>query len=55
MYRFTGTSITQSFTKCSSQDSFTAVISNLPSGDLDVLDAPYTFRITNTGAKGKKS
>ena len=55
VYRFTGTSITQSLTKCSSQDSFTAVISNLPSGDLDVLDAAYEFRITNTGAKAKKS
>ena len=33
---------------------FTVVISNLPSGDLDVLDAPYRFRVTNTGAKGQK-
>jgi hypothetical protein len=54
VYRLSGANISQQFTKCSTQDSFTAVISNLPSGDLDVLDAPYTFRITNTGAKGKK-
>jgi hypothetical protein len=44
VYRFSGPTISQSFTKCSTQDSFTAVISNLPTGDLDVLDAPYTFR-----------
>ncbi len=54
VYRFSGPTVSQSFTKCSTQDSFTAVISNLPTGDLDVLDAPYTFRVTNTGAKGKK-
>lgn len=54
VYRFTGSSISQSFTRCSTQDSFTAVISNLPTGDVDVLDATYKFRITNTGAKGKK-
>ena len=54
VYRLSGPTISQSFTRCSSQESFTAVISNLPSGDLDVLDAPYTFRVTNTGAKGQK-
>jgi immune inhibitor InhA-like protein len=54
VYRLSGAQISQQFTKCSTQDSFTAVISNLPTGDLDVLDAPYTFRITNTGAKGQK-
>ena len=27
---------------------FTAVISNLPTGDLTTLDAPYRFRVTNT-------
>jgi hypothetical protein len=54
LYRFSGTEISQSFTRCSSQSTFTAVISNLPSGDLDVLDAPYTFRVTNTAAKAQK-
>ncbi|HEU5000357.1 MAG TPA: hypothetical protein VFT68_15555 [Lapillicoccus sp.] len=54
VYRFSGTEISQPFTKCSSQSTFTAVISNLPSGDLDVLDAPYTFRVTNTAAKAQK-
>ena len=54
LYRFSGTEISESFTKCSSQSTFTAVISNLPSGDLDVLDAPYTFRVTNTAAKAQK-
>ena len=54
VYRYSGDEITQQFTKCSTQDSFTAVISNLPSGDLDVLDAPYTFRVTNTAAKAQK-
>ena len=54
LYRFSGTEISQPFTKCSSQSTFTAVISNLPSGDLDVLDAPYTFRVTNTAAKAQK-
>jgi hypothetical protein len=29
------------------------VISNLPSGDLEYLDANYTFRLTNTGNKQK--
>jgi hypothetical protein len=37
-------------TRClnSTRDTLTAVISNLPSGDLQYLDAPYTFRVTNT-------
>jgi hypothetical protein len=54
LYRFSGTDVSQPFVKCSTQDSFTAVISNLPSGDLDVLDAPYTFRVTNTAAFAQK-
>jgi len=54
IYQFSGPTISADFVKCSTQDSFTAVISNLPSGDLDVLDAAYTFRVTNTAAKGQK-
>ena len=54
IYRLSGSEISQSFTQCSTKDSFTVVISNLTSGALDSLDSPYTFRITNTAAKGKK-
>lgn len=40
-------------TRCmnSTRNTFTAVISNLTSGDLQYLDAPYTFRVTNTSNK----
>jgi len=40
-------------TRClnSTKNTITAVISNLPSGDLQYLDAPYTFRVTNTSNK----
>jgi hypothetical protein len=55
VYAFSGPSISQPFTQCSTQASFTVVISNLTSGPVDVLDAPYEFRITNTAAKGQKS
>jgi hypothetical protein len=54
IYRLSGSTISQSFTQCSTKDSFTVVISNLTGGALDSLDAPYTFRITNTAAKGSK-
>jgi hypothetical protein len=54
VYAFSGATITQQFTQCSTQESFTAVISNLTSGAVDVLDAPYKFRITNTAAKAQK-
>lgn len=40
-------------TRClnSTRDTLTAVISNLPTGDLQYLDAPYRFRVTNTSNK----
>ena len=54
IYELEGSDISQSFTQCSTKDSFTVVISNLTSGAIDTLDAPYKFRITNTAAKGQK-
>ncbi|NJD29976.1 MAG: hypothetical protein FIA92_16990, partial [Chloroflexi bacterium] len=56
IYRLTGDSIEASFsTACmhGTQDRLAVVISNMPTGDLTVLDADYTFRITNTGNKQK--
>jgi Immune inhibitor A-like, MAM domain len=40
-------------TRClnSTRDMLTAVISNLPTGDLQYLDANYAFRVTNTSNK----
>lgn len=42
-------------TRCmnATKDHIAVVISNLPSGDLTVLDADYVFRLTNTGNKQK--
>jgi hypothetical protein len=54
IYRFNSSTVSQSFTQCSTKDSFTVVISNMAGGAVDTLDAPYRFRITNTGAKGTK-
>ena len=54
IYRFNSSTVSQSFTQCSTKDSFTVVISNMASGAVDTLDAPYRFRITNTAAKGTK-
>jgi immune inhibitor A len=49
VYRFEGDTITQGglITKCASGkgNDFAAVISNLPTGDLQFLDADYTFRV----------
>jgi hypothetical protein len=53
VYRLKGAHIAQSFSQCSTKDSFTVVISNLTSGAINTLDAPYKFRITNTAAKGQ--
>jgi hypothetical protein len=53
VYRLKGAHIAQSFSQCSTKDSFTVVISNLTGGALDSLDAGYRFRVTNTAAKGK--
>lgn len=40
-------------TRClnSTRDTITAVISNMPTGDLQYLDADYLFRVTNTSNK----
>jgi hypothetical protein len=58
LYRFEGDLIQQSgfSTEClrSTKRSVTVAISNLPTGDIAVLDADYVFRVTNTG-NGKKS
>ena len=48
------TTITQAFTSCSTQQSYTVVVSNLTSGVIDNLDASYQLRVTNTAAKGQK-
>ena len=53
VYQLSGSQIAQSgfSTKCASgtKKDVTAVISNLPHGDLDVLDADYAFRLTGSG------
>jgi hypothetical protein len=54
IYELQGSDISQSFSRCSTKESFTVVISNLTSGAINTLDAPYKFRITNTAAKGQK-
>ena len=55
VYRFEGSSITQGgfSTAClrSTKDRIAVVISNLPTGDLTVLDTNYSFTLTNTGTK----
>jgi hypothetical protein len=52
IYRFEGDDIRQSGfdTRCmrSTQQRIVAVISNMPTGDLQVLDADYIFRLTKT-------
>jgi hypothetical protein len=55
IYRFEEDSFTANFsTKCmGTKDRFLVVISNLPTGDLQYLDADYTFTLTNTGNKQK--
>ena len=52
VYRLEGDQITERFnTKCANGPNrdFAGLISNLPTGDLTVLDADYTLRVTNTG------
>ena len=52
VYRLEGDQISQRFnTKCANGPNrdFAVLISNLPTGDLTVLDADYTLRVTNTG------
>jgi hypothetical protein len=52
VYRFEGDSISQSgfSSRClGGREEVTVVISNLTSGDIQVLDADYLFRLTGTG------
>ena len=52
VYRLEGDQITQGFnTRCANGPNrdFAVLISNLPTGDLTVLDADYTLNVTNTG------
>ena len=53
VYRLEGDEITQGGfnTKCANGPNrdFAVLISNLPTGDLTVLDADYTLRVSNTG------
>ncbi|HEX2356158.1 MAG TPA: hypothetical protein VHI50_06820 [Micromonosporaceae bacterium] len=52
VYRFEGDAFRQGglVTKCANGagNDFAVVVSNLPTGDLQYLDADYTFRVTNT-------
>ena len=56
IYRFEGDNIQKGGfnTAClrSTKARIAVVISNLPTGDIDTLDANYTFTLTNTGGKG---
>jgi hypothetical protein len=57
VYRFEGDSLSASgfSSRClGGQESVTAVISNMTTGDIQVLDADYLFRLTGTG-KGQKA
>jgi len=52
VYRYEGDTIAAGglSTAClGNRDRITAVVSNLTSGDIQVLDAPYLFRLTGTG------
>jgi hypothetical protein len=51
VYRAEGTSVAIGGlnTKCLGKRQLTTVISNMPTGDLTFLDAPYTFALQNTG------
>jgi hypothetical protein len=56
IWRFEDDSFDANFnTKCmnGTRDEFAVVISNLPTGDLNTLDANYVFRLTNTSNKKK--
>ncbi|WP_145726064.1 hypothetical protein [Nocardioides sp. J9] len=59
VYRFEGDQIHQTGfdTQClRGKDTITVIITNQPSGDLTVLDAPYEFRLVGTGkGKGKQN
>jgi hypothetical protein len=53
VYRFEGDSITAAglSTKCANgpDRDFATLVSNMPTGDLQFLDADYTLTVTNTG------
>jgi hypothetical protein len=55
VYRFSGDSITASgfSTSClrGTKDTFTVVVSNLPTGDIQVLDAGYLLRVTGSSTR----
>ena len=57
VYRFEGDSISESgfVTTClrGTKGSVTAVISNLTSGDIQVLDADYVFRLLGSSGQGR--
>ena len=57
VYRFEEGDVSEAgfSTRClnGTRDTLTAVISNMPTGDLQYLDAPYRFRVTNTSNKKK--
>jgi hypothetical protein len=59
VYRFEGDSVSFSgfSSSClrSTKQEVTVVISNLTSGDIEVLDADYLFRLTGSGAAGQGS
>ena len=52
VYRAEGTSVAipNLNTKCLGKRQLTTVISNMPTGDLTFLDAPYAFALQNTGS-----
>jgi hypothetical protein len=56
VYRFQGDYIQEGGfdTSCmrSTKDRFAVIVSNMPSGDLNFLDANYSFTLTNTGNAG---
>ena len=57
VYRLEGDAISQAgfVTKCANgkNGDFVTLVSNLPTGDLTMLDAGYVLSVTNTG-NGKK-
>jgi hypothetical protein len=58
VYRLSGAQINEGGfdTKCANtaKRDVVVVVSNLPSGDLDVLDAPYDYQLVLEGVKNKK-
>ncbi|WP_345203486.1 hypothetical protein [Fodinibacter luteus] len=55
VYRFEGDSIQETgfVTTClANKEEISVIVSNLPTGDIDVLDAGYTLRLTGSNKKG---